>query len=184
MALVEIKHGSEAKSEPLNNNFNFLLEEIQTLAITVQNNKEILESSLSSSNSNIISTKETLEQLVDKTKQSLLDNINSLLSSNGLFFTKTISGDSFCLEYFSDTEKTNRVFMLLFGKAKGFSTVTFLKKFTTLYGLFAQVITSETCVSAAIQNQTTTSFYITDGTHGGKHEDRGGLSNYWFAIGT
>ena len=69
------------------------------------------------------------------------------------------------------------------GKAIGFSTVSFVKKFFSEPNVFAQVITAESCVSAAITSVTTSNFYLTDGTHGGKHEDRGGLYNYWFAIG-
>ncbi len=102
---------------------------------------------------------------------------------NSLYTTITASGNDFCIEFFNDSAKTNRVFMIQLGIATGFTTVTFKKKFNSLYGVFAQVITSESCVSAAISSVTVSSFYVNDGTHGGRHEDRGGLSNYWVAFG-
>ena len=69
------------------------------------------------------------------------------------------------------------------GKTLGFNTITFLKSYSSEPHVVAQVITSENCVSAAICNVTTTSFYIADATHGGNHEDRPNLYNYWYAKG-
>ena len=103
---------------------------------------------------------------------------------NSFYSNIEIDGTNFCLEFYTDNKKQNRVFMIQIGKSTGFSTVSYKKQFKAVFGVFAQVITSETCVSAAISNVNVSNFYLTDGTHGGKHEDRYGLSNYWIAFGT
>ena len=175
-ALNVFTSGKLIKSQEVNENFTNIVEEIQSLATIVQNNKDSVESSISSSNSSITNS-------INESKEELQNKIETLFTDNGVFFKKTVSGDNLCLEYFSDSAKTKRVLMLLFGKTVGFTNVTFTKKFTTLFGIFAQVITKETCVSAAIDNPSKSGFHITDGTHGGHHEDRYNLQNYWFAIG-
>ena len=105
------------------------------------------------------------------------------VAANSFYSNVTVNGTSCTVEFFNDAAKSSRVFMIQMGQVVGFNTCKFPKTFNTVFGVFGQVITTETCVSAAIQNVTTSSFYITDGTHGGRHEDRGGLTNYWIAFG-
>ena len=112
--------------------------------------------------------------------------MNQIISvfSKSFYINLEINNGNCIFEFFNDINKKNRTFMIQLGTAIGFNTVPFHKKYNSIIGVFAQVITAESCVSAAIQNITNTSFYITDGTHGGRHEDRGGLTNYWIAFGT
>jgi len=125
---------------------------------------------------------------IPKRLSKLTNDMNFITAANvalnSLYTSIYTDNTNFIIEFFSDTEKTNRVFMIQLGQAKGFTTVTFKKSFNVIYGVFGQVLTGESCVSAAISSVKTTSFYINDGTHGGKHEDRGGLTNYWVAFGT
>ena len=134
----------------------------------------------------ITSNYNSLNTLITNLKTTVASNYNSLNNSK-----LNLNLSNCTIPYITNVHISGTSGYILFsnklsiqwGKAIGFSTVSFVKKFFSEPNVFAQVITAESCVSAAITSVTTSNFYLTDGTHGGKHEDRGGLYNYWFAIG-
>lgn len=164
--------GEDILASETNSNNQFLLGRISDNAERLQN---YVEGEISSMQSNIGSVQATLQ-----------NNINAaieLFGSNGAYVTTYISGNSGYREYFSDKEKTDRVFLIQWGTVVGFNTCTFQKAFQTGCSIIAIPITGETCVSAAIAWWNKSGFCPKNGTHGGHHEDRTGLTNFWIAIG-
>lgn len=73
--------------------------------------------------------------------------------------------------------------LIQWGQKIGFNSITFPQKFSVLYGIYTTVITSEACVACPITDASVSGFYLRNATHGGRHDDRPGLNNYWMAIG-
>ncbi len=139
MALIEIEYGSLASSEMMNNNFNYLDNRVSGVS-------ENLISTAASINSNIVSINNAVTSLSENTTTSLedinsnLETINTALEEGAFFVTSYVNGTSWYKEYFSDEEKTTRVWLeqggwgpyIGGGTSWNFATqIAFLKPFTT-----------------------------------------------------
>ncbi len=63
MALIEIEYGSIASSETLNNNFDFLKGEIETVDAKIYSNSSTLESQIATLNANLLAKMEALDEI-------------------------------------------------------------------------------------------------------------------------
>lgn len=133
MALTEIEYGSLASSETMNNNFEYLDNKITSVS-------EDIVSATASINSNIASINTTLTNFSEGTNKNIED-INSSLSvlkENTLYVNSYVNGSSWYKEYFSDKEKTTRVWLEQggfsnFGNAQFQTrTITFAKPFSSI----------------------------------------------------
>ena len=110
MSLTEIEYGSLASSETMNNNFEYLDNKITDVS-------ESLISTAATINSNIATINSTVSTLGTNTNSSIdtingkINSINSALSGNGIYITTYKNGSSWYREYFSNPEKTNRVWL-------------------------------------------------------------------------
>ena len=136
MALTEIQYGSLASSETMNNNFNYLDDRISTVASTITSAAASLNSNIATINSSILTLSGALTENTENL-QSSIDNLGSVISSSGLYIEQYINGTSWYREYFSDSSKTQRVWleqgMLTPTVAWGDNsqkTYTFLKSFS------------------------------------------------------
>ena len=137
MALTEIEYGSLASSEVMNNNFEYLDNRISELS-------ESQIAGLASVNSNIVSINATLSSLGDSVDESVeeintaLDEIGSMVEASGLYVTTYINGASWCREYFSDKDKTTRLWMVQVGHSSYWNsqfqtrTISFVKNFSSV----------------------------------------------------
>lgn len=115
MSLENIEYGSLASSEVVNNNFEYLDERITDTANKIYSNNANLESKIANLNSSLTNTKNDLDSKITEANK----NLTSGLGKNGLYITQYRNGTSWCREYFSDAEKTNRVWL-----EQGFLTPT------------------------------------------------------------
>ena len=156
--------------------FNF------TLALN--NNWDKIDNWANSINKEFTSLKAAVPTLLSQLTNDAGFITQNAVAQNSFYTNVYASGRNFYIEFFNDSSKTNRVFMIQMGYVVGWNTVTFLKPFNVVYGAFCQVITGESCVASPVTNLSTTGFIVRNGTHGGRHEDRGGLGNYWVAFGS
>ncbi len=145
MALTEIEYGSLASSEVMNNNFEYLDNRISELS-----QSQI--SGLASINSNIVSINTALSGLGDSVDESVeeinttLGEIGSMVEESGLYVTTYINGASWCREYFSDKDKTTRLWMVQGGHSNYGSsqyqtrTINFVKAFTAICNVTAILV--------------------------------------------
>ena len=103
MSLTRIEYGSLASSETLNNNFNYLDNRISNQVQTSTSN-------MATVNSNIASINASVSALSDSIASSI-SPITATLSDSGLYITRYVNGNSWYTEYFSDSAKTNRVWL-------------------------------------------------------------------------
>ena len=186
MALVPIEYGSLASSEVMNDNLEYLDERITEVSAEIYSNNSSLESKIDTLNISMNNSIEALEEQINSqmnTQNEALLQAISLIGADGGYITTNINGNSGYREYFSDKEKKNRVFLIQWGTVVGWQTCTFQKAYTTGCSIVAIPITSESCVSAAINWWNKNGFSPINGTHGGRHEDRPGITNFWIAIG-
>lgn len=128
MALTEIEYGALASSEVMNNNFNYLDNRINNISETIIANT-------ASNNSNIASINSTISSLTEKLNTDIenlnadLTKTNSEISKSGIYIATYINGNSWYREYFSDTEKKNRVWIEQGGVIWSRGSVTYLKSF-------------------------------------------------------
>ena len=126
MALTEIEYGAIASSSVMNGNFQYLDNRISSV---VENNT----STVASISSNIASLNNSLTTLSNSTSASILDinteisSLKSSLASNGLYVDTYVNGSSWYREYFSDAEKTTRVWVEQGGVATTNATTNLLK---------------------------------------------------------
>lgn len=112
MALTEIEYGSLASSSIMNNNFEYLDNKIAAVS-------EDLQARDASINSNIVTINNSLTTLNGNLTEEI-NNINTTLTdayAGGLFITTYVNESSWYREYFSDEEKTERVWL-----EQGFTT--------------------------------------------------------------
>ncbi len=115
MAITEIKYGSIASSKELNDNFEALNKDIQDIATSLSTTQANLAASISTLNKNVTNQIQDVNEALEATKTELEEEIansnSESLTSNGLYITTYINGSSWYREYFSDKEKTNRVWL-------------------------------------------------------------------------
>ena len=137
MALTEIEYGSLASSEVMNNNFEYLVNKISDVSENLASNVATINANIATANTSI----STLGQNVNKSVEDLninlteafTNNTNNLVGENGLFITFYQNDSSWYREYFSDKEKTTRVWIeqggVLTGGGDYNRQVVFLKPF-------------------------------------------------------
>lgn len=133
MALTEIEYGSLASSETMNNNFEYLDNRITTVSEGITSTTASINSNIASINSALASYTEETNSTIKNVKSSI-----STLQENTLYINSYVNGSSWYKEYFSDEEKTQRVWLeqggfLSYGNSQ-FQTksVTFAKPFTAI----------------------------------------------------
>lgn len=145
MALIKIEYGSVADSATLNENFNYLDERITDTAVSIAT----LQSNISSVGVNanaqlelkaseITTNIESMKTELDET----IAGVSDVIGANGLYITTYVNGTSWYREYFSDSAKTQRVWLEQSGKCNvtwnKTTTVNLLKSFSdTNYTLLA-----------------------------------------------
>lgn len=130
MALTEIEYGALASSEVMNNNFEYLDNRISSLAESITSGNAGINSNIASINSTISSMSEEINSEIEAINTSVGD-ISTNLLQNGLLYIETyFSGSSWYKEYFSDSEKKNRVWLEQGGVCWSNSTTVYLKSFT------------------------------------------------------
>jgi len=99
MALTTISYGSLASSETLNNNFNYLDDRISGLSDSIVSNAATTNSNIASINASVSSISDNLTPLA------------SAFTSGGLYITRYVNDTSWYTAYFSDSAKTNRIWL-------------------------------------------------------------------------
>jgi len=163
MALIEIEYGAIASSSIMNGNFQYLDNRISTVVQNSAASSASINSAIASINSSITSLSSSTASSVESL-QSSIDSITSKLSSNGLYIDTYVNGTSWFREYFSDAEKTTRVWIEQGGIATTQNTTTLLKEmsnanYTLVLGRRAAYIEAE----AQEGTRTSTSFYLKNG---------------------
>ena len=113
MALTRIEYGSLASSAVMNNNFDYLDDRISGVAASLASNTATINSNIATLNLSITNSNEELQTSLT----TLQNNFSTVLSDCGLYITTYINGTSWYREYFSDAEKTTRVWL-----EQGFTT--------------------------------------------------------------
>lgn len=131
MALIEIEYGSLASSDTMNKNFEYLDNQIADVADSMTSQLAGVYSNIASVEATLTNTKEQLEESINDTA----DGITSIITESGLYVVTYINGTSWYREYFSDSEKKNRVWLEQGGRAAsipqdGTKTISFLKNFS------------------------------------------------------
>ena len=140
MALTEIEYGSLASSEIMNNNFEFLDNKITSVSESIVTNMASVNSNIASINSSISSLNSDLSSSIEELDTSL-EEAQQVFTDSGIYITTYINGTSWYREYFSDSEKTQRVWLEQGGVISTSNdtnyTVNFLKTFSdTNYCIF------------------------------------------------
>ena len=107
MALTRIEYGSLASSSVMNNNFDYLDERISNISENISTSTASINSNIASINSSVTN----LGQNFQESLNTLQNSIYSVFSLNGLYVTTYTNGTSWYREYFSDSEKTTRIWL-------------------------------------------------------------------------
>ena len=133
MALTEIEYGSLASSNVMNNNFEYLDNKITDVSESLSSNVATINSNLATTNASISTLGENVNKSVEDLNTNLTEATNNLVGENGLFITFYQNDSSWYREYFSDKEKTKRVWIeqggVLTGAGDYNRQVVFLKPF-------------------------------------------------------
>ena len=133
MALTEIEYGSLASSNVMNNNFEYLDNKITDVSESLSSNVATINSNLATTNASISTLGENGNKSVEDLNTNLTEATNNLVGENGLFITFYQNDSSWYREYFSDKEKTTRVWIeqggVLTGGGDYNRQVVFLKPF-------------------------------------------------------
>ena len=133
MALTEIEYGSLASSNVMNNNFEYLDNKITDVSESLSSNVATINSNLATTNASISTLGENVNKSVEDLNTNLTEATNNLVGENGLFITFYQNDSSWYREYFSDKEKTTRVWIeqggVLTGGGDYNRQVVFLKPF-------------------------------------------------------
>ncbi len=130
MALTEIEYGSLASSEVMNNNFQYLDDKISSVSETVISNEAGVSSNIASINSTISSMSEELTSNIEELETNV-DELTSSLNTSGLLNVTTyVNGTSWYKEYFSDSDKTTRVWLEQGGVCASNGSTSFLQAFS------------------------------------------------------
>ena len=174
-ALKTFKEGEDILASETNDNNQYLLSKLSDNAAQIQS---YVEGEISTIKSNVASVQETLQNNLD----TAIDSVDKTLSSSGLYITTYKSGSSWYREFFSDAEKTQRIWLEQGGQVTTPATVGLLKSFTdTSYCV--QLTSTEPLNGGNYQNLSASarqagSFYA---SFSGSHEYRTGC--IWFACG-
>ena len=133
MALTEIEYGSLASSNVMNNNFEYLDNKITDVSESLSSNVATINSNLATTNASISTLGENVNKSVEDLNTNLTEATNNLVGENGLFITFYQNVSSWYRVYFSDKEKTKRVWIehggVLTGAGDYNRQVVFLKPF-------------------------------------------------------
>ena len=128
MALTEIQYGSLASSEVMNNNFNYLDGRINTVSESIQTATEDINSDIVSINNSIGTLEDDIEE--NATAISSIQTTVQTLGSSGGYVTTYRNGTSWYREYFSNANKTTRVWLEQGGQTgSDVGSVTLVKAF-------------------------------------------------------
>ena len=134
MALTEIEYGSLASSEVMNNNFEYLDNKISDVSENLASNVATINANIATANTSISTLGENVNKSVVNLNTNLAEATNKLVGENGLFITFYQNDSSWYREYFSDKEKTTRVWIeqggVLTGSGDYNRTVVFPKAFS------------------------------------------------------
>lgn len=165
MALTRIEYGSLASSETMNNNFEYLDNKIAEASERITSTSASIYSNIASVNTQlsnqIDAAEENLQSYIEEQTSSVLE----ALSSNGLYVTTYINGTSWYREYFSDSEKTTRVWLEQGGISGNRRTISLLKSYSnTNYTILTCVRNGTTWAGGGelvinTSSVSTTSFY-------------------------
>ena len=133
MALTEIEYGSLASSEVMNNNFEYLDNKISDVSENLASNVATINANIATANTSISTLGENVNKSVENLNTNLTEATNKLVGEKGLFITFYQNDSSWYREYFSDKEKTTRVWIeqggVLTGGGDYNRQVVFLKPF-------------------------------------------------------
>lgn len=138
MALTEIEYGSLASSDVMNNNFEYLDNKITDVSENLASNVATINANIATANTSISTLGENVNKLVENLNTTLTatftETTNNLIGENGLFITFYQNDSSWYREYFSEKEKTTRVWIeqggVLTGGGDYNRTVVFPKAFS------------------------------------------------------
>lgn len=111
MALTEIEYGSLASSEIMNNNFEYLDNKISDVSENLISNTATTNSNIATINTSITALHEEMDKSLEELNKNLTEASGEAFSGNGLYITTYVNGNSWYREYFSDEEKTKRVWI-------------------------------------------------------------------------
>lgn len=133
MSLTEIGYGSLASSEVMNNNFEYLDNKISDVSESLISMGATINSNVATLNSSLSSTNNTLTQSIDEL-DTTLTALEGAISASGVYVTTYVNGSSWYRAYYSDAQKTTRVWLEQGGLRNvgnnSQSTVTFLQQFS------------------------------------------------------
>lgn len=130
MALTEIEYGSLASSEIVNGNFTYLDNKISGVAENITTTAATINSNIATINSTMSAMREEINNSIEACSDATVN----LLKENGLYVTTYINDKSWYREYFTDKEKTTRVWCVQgghvsLGGVNTYCDVTLLKTF-------------------------------------------------------
>lgn len=111
MALTEIEYGALASSDVMNNNFEYLDNRITDVSETLIETNAAINSNIVTINGSISSLTEEVNQSLEELNSNITQETEQTFSENGLYVTTYRNGLSWYREYFSDKEKTKRVWI-------------------------------------------------------------------------
>ncbi len=186
MALTRIEYGALASSDVINGNYEYLDNRISSLSQTMISGNASLNSSIASINSSITTLNDNLQADIAEAES----NMESILSENGLYVTTYINGSSWYREYFSDKEKTTRIWLEQGGAtptnqtATASQQITFLKNFSnTNYHIQITSIESVMYDSGANWNRSNDAGAYSNKTASGLTINIAFGGRHWFAYG-
>lgn len=134
MALTEIEYGSLASSNVMNNNFEYLDNKITDVSENLASSVATINANIATANTSISTLGENVNKSVEDLNTNLTEATNNLVGENGLFITFYQNDSSWYREYFSNKEKTTRVWIeqggVLTGSGDYNRTVVFPKTFS------------------------------------------------------
>lgn len=152
-ALKTFREGEDILASETNDNNQYLLSKLTDNAAQVQ---AYVEGEVATIKSNVASVQATLQ-----------NNITTMFNLNALYITLTINENDWVKEYFSDEEKTTRVWMEMGGTTPysvSTNTLTFPKKFASEKYSFNATpvnhIENGVVVSVHCSNKTATSIVL------------------------
>ncbi len=159
MALTEIEYGSLASSEVMNNNFEYLDNKISDVSETLTSTAATINSNIATINSSMATMSEELNQAIEDLDSDLTEASEEAFSTNGLYITTYTNGTSWYREYFSDKEKTTRVWIEQGGQTWQNNYVSYIKTMSnTNYSIKVQDINNTYIEGAKPANFSTTGF--------------------------
>lgn len=129
MALTEIEYGSLASSEVMNNNFNYLDNRINTVSEAIQSATDDINTDIASINTSITSIEDDVEE--NTTSINSLQSTIQSIAAGGAYVTTYRNGTSWYREYFSNANKTTRIWLEQGGQTGGeVGSITLVKSFS------------------------------------------------------